>query len=332
MTRKMMIIITLMSIALALLAVGTVVSRRIPVTESAAERPPEPQATVEEDSIELPVRGVWDDNVYTNEYLGFRFVMPSGWVASTDYEIADMMGMVYDLLAAEGDELAEELWKTAGLTTIHEMMVTNVYTGANIQIAYERIISPYADLSALEYLEIMSMQIEDIGLVVDINPSGMTRIGAHEWYSLETVMETSGRNLSVSQLINILDGFVRIVTITYNEENCSLDELLSMFIGMGEPIPETAPPAPREHAQELVGTWLWGMDATYSYEFNADGTGTRGFKDSIEDIEWRTEDSGYLFVYCNLTIESWIYSIEEDVLTIESLQTPGMIYRYNRAM
>ncbi|MCL2546891.1 MAG: hypothetical protein FWE06_06820 [Oscillospiraceae bacterium] len=81
-----------------------------------------------------------------------------------------------------------------------------------------------------------------------------------------------------------------------------------------------------EQDTALVGAWLWDADDAYRYEFNADGTGTRGFEGEIEDFEWFTMD-GILVID---TAEQWEYSIDDDVLTIENVLVPGADFSYIR--
>jgi hypothetical protein len=76
-------------------------------------------------------------------------------------------------------------------------------------------------------------------------------------------------------------------------------------------------------AEELFGYWDWDVDGSYTYIFNSDGTGTRGFPGQVESFEWTT-DGDYLFI----GLEHWAFSIVDGVLTIDSQQVPGMAFSY----
>ena len=77
--------------------------------------------------------------------------------------------------------------------------------------------------------------------------------------------------------------------------------------------------------ESLVGTWNWDVDSGYQYNFNADGTGTRGFANARETFNWSTSND-----VLSIGIERWNYTIENDVLTIDSRQVPGLTFSYIR--
>ena len=67
----------------------------------------------------------------------------------------------------------------------------------------------------------------------------------------------------------------------------------------------------------LIGTWAWDGGMSYLYVFNADGTGTRGFPGQIEDINWYAYDD-HLLMETSVGLESWTFTIDGDVLTIDN--------------
>ena len=46
----------------------------------------------EEQKVEISM-GNWNNNVYTNDFLGLKFNLPEGWTYSSDEEIAEMMNL-----------------------------------------------------------------------------------------------------------------------------------------------------------------------------------------------------------------------------------------------
>jgi|GEM_PF-1507672 len=80
----------------------------------------------------------------------------------------------------------------------------------------------------------------------------------------------------------------------------------------------------------LVGTWSWDMSEEYVYVFHADGTGTRGFANHVEDFTWQTTVQNNLGIITSTDTESWRYTVDGDVLTLDSLQVVGMTYSYIR--
>ena len=176
MKKKMLLPVILLVLALALAACGN-------------------------DSADFPPHGVWDGNVYTNEYLGFTFTMPDDWIAFTDAGRPD--------------------------TTVMESMQVSSLSGANVSIVYERLQN--TGISAVQFIELSSAQT---GAEVNLFP-GTTRIGNYDWTSFETSMEIAfGPNIYFRQFVSIHEGFARTITILYDEGSESPEEILAMFSGI----------------------------------------------------------------------------------------------------
>ena len=273
-----------------------------------------------------PSRGVWNNDIYTNEYLGLRFVLPYSWFAASDAEMAELMGLGAEIMQSAGTSLPDELWDTID-TSLHEMMATSMFAGANVQILFERLGFPLGRISTEDYIE---MAIEQLPLMLPgVRASafpGTTRIGAYDWHSLGTALDIPemGMTLYGRQFINVLDGFVRTIVITYSEFGESLETVLGMFAGLNDPLP-----ARQGRSPALVGAWEWDMGETYVYIFNEDGTGTRGVPDVIEEFYWGVVGTD-LFINLGFIIESWRYTIDGDVLTIDSNQRSGLTFSYIR--
>jgi len=84
-----------------------------------------------------------------------------------------------------------------------------------------------------------------------------------------------------------------------------------------------------DHA--LVGTWNWDDNQLWQYHFNADGTGARGFSDSMESFTWSTQGNGQIRINSFIILrENWSYSMDGDALTLSSNQVAGVTYIYIR--
>lgn len=81
---------------------------------------------------------------------------------------------------------------------------------------------------------------------------------------------------------------------------------------------------------ELVGTWVWSDGDNFAYVFEADGRGSRGFIGETYTFSWETTADGILVLRDGPFSEHWMYMIHDDVLTISSLDTPGMVFSYIR--
>jgi len=93
---------------------------------------------------------------------------------------------------------------------------------------------------------------------------------------------------------------------------------------------ETESPPNIEQDHPLVGTWTWDMSDSYVYIFNANGTGTRGFENYIEEFTWQTTVQNNLGIITSTETESWRYVIDGSVLTLDSLRHTGTTFSYIR--
>ena len=81
---------------------------------------------------------------------------------------------------------------------------------------------------------------------------------------------------------------------------------------------------------EIVGTWAWNLNQTWTYTFNADGTGIRGFPNQSDSFTWEIVNNDLLLTPSSGIIgtESWAYEIAGDVFTIRSNQVAGLVFSY----
>ena len=343
------ILLALMMVSLLLVACGNnepvaepeeIVQEEVEETENEVEEVEEEEEPEEEpeEAIdrESPTRGVWENGVYTSEYLGLRFAPPGDWSAATDEEIAATMGIGMEVLDAFTEvDVDEDLWDELDIETFHEMIASNVFSGANVQIIFENLGFAGMLMSESSFIQMMQDELSLMGIESSHTP-GTTSIGAYDWYSLLSEMEidipgVGASTIYTTQFINLHRGFIRIIAITTTETSESVEDVLGFFIGLDEDIPEHEGMGEMEVLTELVGTWAWDEDSSYTYVFNADGTGTRGFASLNEDFQWGTMEGDHLIIDMGLIgLESWTFTIQEGVLTIESRQVPGMVFSYTR--
>ena len=168
-----------------------------------------------------PIRGGWDGGVYTSEYLGFSFTLPQGWRAHSEADIAAVMGMTEGMLGGQGAYIPPNA------DIFIDMTASSPATGANVQIMFERL--PF-DMTEQEYIAFSSESIEFYGgRVVDI--SGPTPIGSYDWYSFSSELDF-GIIIYGRQFVNIQDGFIRSIIISYLEGSETAEDILSMFEGL----------------------------------------------------------------------------------------------------
>jgi len=256
-----------------------------------------------------PTRGVWENNVFTSEYLGLSFTIPSSWEAATE---AEMLLMAANMFTLEGDSLQ---LMGGDDDVFYDMVATNHFTGAGVEIYFMRHggLRPPTMAEAIDSLVELN---EQMGGNVNYVSSGTVRIGEHDWGFVDAEMRMFGFTTFDRHFVIVRDGFICNIRIIYNDES-ELREVIQSMFGDLSGLP------PAERPQELVGTWLWDEGISYKLIFHADGRGARGFdwEDlELEEFGWRIYDSEHLLIYTEFMIESFTYSISEGIITLDSLQ------------
>jgi hypothetical protein len=78
----------------------------------------------------------------------------------------------------------------------------------------------------------------------------------------------------------------------------------------------------------LTGTWSFESDTPHEFTFNDDGTGSRTYAQELDSFSWFTSENLLIInsdPYGRVLDEHWTFSINDDVLTLDSRQVPGMI-------
>ena len=174
-----------------------------------------------------PMRGSWDENVFTSEHLGLSFTKPILWNVASDEEIAEIMGLGLEMLEMEMD--VDAFMEVADVLVFHDMVAANPLTGASVQIIFERLVFPANRLSAPEYIERASQTLVEMGMDVNLDFPGTTRIGDYDWYSYESILEVHGTNIYGRYFVSVQGGFARIIAIIYHDGSESLENILAMF-------------------------------------------------------------------------------------------------------
>jgi len=171
-------------------------------------------------------RGVWSGNTWTSDYLGLTLTLPSGWVHATDAEIAEVLGVGADFMAAQGVEVDTAALESIGV--LYDMMATGP-TGATIQIGMERLVFPSSRMTAPEYIEASIDEFIAMGMEVDLDFPNV-RIGNLDWYSYGSVMDFMGIRIYGRYFVNVYDSVARFIVIMYADGmGDSIDDLLRFF-------------------------------------------------------------------------------------------------------
>lgn len=118
------------SILLMLLAVAIIFT----LTGCGDKEENESSKTPAEDNTEKIDLGKWDNNVYTNDYLGMKITLPEGWTPASDEKMAEFMHIGEEVLKDEGKYISE----VAKQTSIYYASATEDKTGNGIIVMSEK--------------------------------------------------------------------------------------------------------------------------------------------------------------------------------------------------
>ena len=183
------------------------------------------------ETVKEIVRGSWKGNIYTNEYGGFTFNMPSDWLYGSDEEIANVMKISSDLMAEAGARISSEMMKQ---TTVVDMAARNIHTGSNISITYENLSMQIggSQISETTYLEILKLQL------TSLNPERMSytfedakdaTISGETYKVMVCSAEYAGSG-KMEQYVYVrkIDAYLLQITVTVNDGD-SHNEIMSCF-------------------------------------------------------------------------------------------------------
>jgi len=128
-------------------------------------------------------RGVWANSVFTNDFAGFKFTLPDGWVVASDEEIATLIGVSSEMMTARGAEVSSEMLE---YTTIYDMLVSNPETNANIILMYENLAMHTGGVLINEqmYFEAMLKQMESVDMGYTFSDIGDATVAGAAYKSL----------------------------------------------------------------------------------------------------------------------------------------------------
>jgi hypothetical protein len=171
------------------------------------------------------VRGSWNDDVYTNEFADIRFTLPEGWLAATDEEIANLMGLAAETLEDE-DKWAVE---AAKLTTVYDMMAQDPATGNNIIVMFENLsmVIGGTSMSEEDYLKSAKEQVASMSLMdYTFNEPYHTEIGGVQY--LTSRADSADIGLSQYYLMHKQDKYMVALIVTIFDET-DAEDIIGQF-------------------------------------------------------------------------------------------------------
>ena len=167
--------------------------------------------------------GEWNGNKYTNDYLGMKFNLPTGWTRYSDEEIAEMMNISGEILKDE-EQINIELAK---LTSVYYLAASDPETLDNVMLMTEK---PIMDVTTELYLNTLKTQLENLNSInYEVGETGKEKVGNREFDTLTTKATTNGVNMIQKYYIyKSGDHFIDII-VTSNSGEQAINKIIKSF-------------------------------------------------------------------------------------------------------
>jgi len=184
----------------------------------------------------LPMRGTWNGNVYTSEYLGFSITVPDNWEIATDEMLALQQGLPeatisdfpdgkipYDFWDAWDRYIFQEIW--ASISSRSPEIINQT-----IRLYFEKLEPENANITGPEYINLQKEEAGQSGLFkFDFSKSDTpVKIGNNDWYLIIMEMVMGQEDITyVYRLISIRDGFLVILLMDSKDSINYVEEMMN---------------------------------------------------------------------------------------------------------
>lgn len=180
------------------------------------------EQTTGEKKVEFSM-GEWNNNVYTNEFLGLKFKLPEGWNYASDEEIADMMNLGTELLNDDQKAAAE----VSKLTTAYYMVANDPNTGNSISIISEK---PVMEVSTEYYMNELKTQLSAVESInYEIGETSKEKIADREYDTLTASASMSGVKITQKYYIYKMDRYFVGIIVTSTTGETAFNEMIKSF-------------------------------------------------------------------------------------------------------
>lgn len=163
--------------------------------------------------------------MYSSEFAGLQFTMPEGWLAGTDEEIANLMGIGAEYLS-DAQKWATE---SAKLSTIYDMMAQDPVTGNNVMVMFENLSMAIggSKLDEAGYFDVVKKQLENVeDLEYTFNDPFDATAGSIEFYTVQANETSVG--LDQYYMMHKMDNYMVVMIITIVDDT-KLEDILANF-------------------------------------------------------------------------------------------------------
>lgn len=174
------------------------------------------------------VRGVWTDNVYTNNYLGFSFTLPENWVIASDEELMTM-------LDTASEDLSEDMKKKYDLAiekavSFFDFAIFNVSTGETVMLHVEDLTKNALGVLYTEdnYIDIVERDFKDsVDLEIEVYERSNVSFAFGKFRSMKINIE----NLMTQEYLVTKDGkyMISFMLSYLDQYHEGVDSILEQF-------------------------------------------------------------------------------------------------------
>ncbi|MBR4386532.1 MAG: hypothetical protein IKP51_08435 [Treponema sp.] len=167
--------------------------------------------------------GEWNENVYTNDFLGIKYTMPEGWTKYNDEQIAEMMNLGKELLNDNQKKFAE----LSKLTTVYHLLANNPMNGDTVCVITEK---TFLGISAETYSKTLKTQLEALD-AIDYQVSDITtrEIAGREFSELKTTVQAIGFDITQIYYSYRLGKYILSIIVTSRGGDEGIDSMLKDF-------------------------------------------------------------------------------------------------------
>jgi|GEM_PF-3389980 len=167
-------------------------------------------------------RDQWEGNVFSNDYIGLSLTIPDNWTVMSDEELAETMGVTYDLISEGLDKKTADIVEGALIPLMMAYQGDDIYySSSNINAGAERrLIKPNMELSIIEVQKMTKEVFLDIGEVYFSDIEMVTMNGIDVYFTTNEMDLYDGQ---IQQYQNMYmyykNGYVVSVVVTTDDKS-----------------------------------------------------------------------------------------------------------------
>lgn len=191
--------------------------------EASVEKEQKQETSVEKVEKAEFSMGEWNNNIYTNNFLGLKFNLPEEWSYSSKEEIAATMNLGTELLN-DDQKIAAEMAK---LTSAYYMVAQNKNTGDSVTVLSEK---QLANTTTEDYISELKTQLSAVqSISYKINETSKEKISGIETDTLSVTGTMYGIDVAQKYYVYKLDDCMVCIIATSTSGETEIDNIMKNF-------------------------------------------------------------------------------------------------------